>query len=205
METEELLGRRATTTRPSSAARRCTGARASRPTIGRRASASSSRRWTRTSPIPSRDYDAPFLMPVEDVHTIAGRGTVVTGRVERGVLRIGRAVEICRSRLDARGQAASRRRHGHPDVPRGPAGGPRRRELRAAPSRRRPRRGRCAVRCSPRPASMTPRTQGEGRDVRPLREGGRPAHAVRAGLPPAVLLRHDGRDRHARRRRRGST
>ncbi|HEY8073275.1 MAG TPA: elongation factor Tu [Labilithrix sp.] len=45
-------------------------------------------------PDPSRDFAAPFLMPVQDVCTIPGRGTVVTGRVERGVLRIGDAVEI---------------------------------------------------------------------------------------------------------------
>ena len=45
-------------------------------------------------PIPERDYDAPFLMPVEDVFTIEGRGTVVTGRVARGVLRLGDTVEI---------------------------------------------------------------------------------------------------------------
>jgi elongation factor Tu len=45
-------------------------------------------------PDPVRDYDSPFLMPIEGVHTIPGRGTVVSGRVERGTLRIGQAVEI---------------------------------------------------------------------------------------------------------------
>jgi elongation factor Tu len=45
-------------------------------------------------PDPVRDYDAPFLMPIEDVHTIVGRGTVVTGRVERGTLSPGQTVEI---------------------------------------------------------------------------------------------------------------
>jgi elongation factor Tu len=45
-------------------------------------------------PDPPRDYDAPFMMPVEGVHTIEGRGTVVTGRVERGVLPVGENVEI---------------------------------------------------------------------------------------------------------------
>ena len=38
-------------------------------------------------PTPVRDVDHPFLMPVEDVFSISGRGTVVTGRVERGVLK----------------------------------------------------------------------------------------------------------------------
>ncbi|MDT9627946.1 hypothetical protein RTF48_25260, partial [Escherichia coli] len=45
-------------------------------------------------PEPTRDTDKPFLMPVEDVFTISGRGTVVTGRVERGVVKPGDEVEI---------------------------------------------------------------------------------------------------------------
>jgi elongation factor Tu len=45
-------------------------------------------------PEPQRDTDKAFLMPVEDVFTITGRGTVVTGRVERGVLKSGETVEI---------------------------------------------------------------------------------------------------------------
>ena len=45
-------------------------------------------------PDPMRDVDKPFIMPVEDVFTISGRGTVVTGRVERGILHVGDEVEI---------------------------------------------------------------------------------------------------------------
>jgi elongation factor Tu len=45
-------------------------------------------------PEPVRDVDRPFLMPVEDVFSITGRGTVVTGRVEQGVVRVGETVEI---------------------------------------------------------------------------------------------------------------
>jgi len=45
-------------------------------------------------PIPNRPKDQPFLMPVEDVFGIKGRGTVVTGRVERGVVKVGESVEI---------------------------------------------------------------------------------------------------------------
>jgi len=45
-------------------------------------------------PDPKRDIDKPFLMPVEDVFTIAGRGTVVTGRVERGVLKVNDEIAI---------------------------------------------------------------------------------------------------------------
>src|SRR3989441_4104561 len=43
---------------------------------------------------PVRDVDKPFIMPVEDVFTISGRGTVVTGRVERGIVKVGEEVEI---------------------------------------------------------------------------------------------------------------
>jgi elongation factor Tu len=43
---------------------------------------------------PIRDIDKPFIMPVEDVFTISGRGTVVTGRVERGVIKVGEEIEI---------------------------------------------------------------------------------------------------------------
>jgi len=45
-------------------------------------------------PEPERDIDKPFLMPVEDVFSISGRGTVVTGRVERGIIKVGEEVEI---------------------------------------------------------------------------------------------------------------
>ena len=45
-------------------------------------------------PLPTREIDKPFLMPVEDVFTISGRGTVVTGRVERGRIKVGEDVEI---------------------------------------------------------------------------------------------------------------
>jgi elongation factor Tu len=47
-------------------------------------------------PLPSRITDRPFLMPVEDVFGIKGRGTVVTGRVERGSLKVGEEIEIIR-------------------------------------------------------------------------------------------------------------
>ena len=45
-------------------------------------------------PEPQRANDKPFLMPIEDVFSISGRGTVVTGRVERGVIRVGDEIEI---------------------------------------------------------------------------------------------------------------
>jgi elongation factor Tu len=46
------------------------------------------------SPQPQRDIDKPFLLPVEDVFSISGRGTVVTGRVERGIVKVGEEIEI---------------------------------------------------------------------------------------------------------------
>jgi len=45
-------------------------------------------------PQPERPIDLPFLMPVEDVFSISGRGTVVTGRIERGIVKVGEEVEI---------------------------------------------------------------------------------------------------------------
>ncbi|TDT66953.1 translation elongation factor 1A (EF-1A/EF-Tu) [Hypnocyclicus thermotrophus] len=45
-------------------------------------------------PTPERPVDQPFLMPIEDVFTITGRGTVVTGRVERGIIKVGEEIEI---------------------------------------------------------------------------------------------------------------
>ncbi len=45
-------------------------------------------------PVPPRDVDKPFLMPVEDVFTITGRGTVATGRIEQGVVNVGEEIEI---------------------------------------------------------------------------------------------------------------
>src|SRR5438477_1418552 len=45
-------------------------------------------------PLPQRDVDKPFLMPIEDIFSISGRGTVVTGRIERGKVKVGEEVEI---------------------------------------------------------------------------------------------------------------
>ncbi len=45
-------------------------------------------------PLPERDVDKPFLMPIEDVFSISGRGTVVTGRVDRGIVKVGEEIEL---------------------------------------------------------------------------------------------------------------
>ncbi|HVT82397.1 MAG TPA: elongation factor Tu, partial [Phycisphaerae bacterium] len=53
-------------------------------------------------PQPERPIDQPFLMPIEDVFSISGRGTVVTGRVERGIVKVGEEVEIIGIRLTSK-------------------------------------------------------------------------------------------------------
>ena len=58
-------------------------------------------------PTPTRDTDKPFLMPVEDVFTITGRGTVATGRVERGMLKLNEPVEIVGLRDEPRKTVAT--------------------------------------------------------------------------------------------------
>ena len=140
-------------------------------------------------PDPVRETDKPFLMPVEDVFTITGRGTVVTGRIERGQVNLNEEVEIVgirptstkttvtgiemfRKLLDS-GQAGDnvgllRARH-------------QARGRRARPGRRQARHHHSAH-----------GVRGPG--LHPQEGGGRPAHAVLQQLPPAVLLPHHGRD-----------
>jgi elongation factor Tu len=64
------------------------------PEIGEQAILALMAEVDRYIPQPARALDRPFLMPVEDVFSISGRGTVVTGRVERGVIKVGEEVEI---------------------------------------------------------------------------------------------------------------
>ena len=64
------------------------------PAIGREAILKLMDAVDATIPQPERPVDLPFLMPVEDVFSISGRGTVVTGRVERGIVKVGEEVEI---------------------------------------------------------------------------------------------------------------
>jgi elongation factor Tu len=65
-----------------------------RPEIGKEAIMKLMAEVDRYIPTPERAVDKPFLMPVEDVFSISGRGTVVTGRVERGIIKVGQDVEI---------------------------------------------------------------------------------------------------------------
>jgi elongation factor Tu len=139
-------------------------------------------------PTPARPKDQPFLMPVEDVFTITGRGTVATGRVERGQLKAGEALEIVGPGSDDE--------HGGDvdgDVPQDPG-------LRRGGRQR----GRSAAWRGPQvdPARSGSGEAGldqaahevHGRGVYPVEGGGRPPQAVLQRVPSAVLLPHDGRD-----------
>jgi elongation factor Tu len=141
-------------------------------------------------PTPERPVDQPFLMPVEDVFSISGRGTVATGRVERGVVKVGEELEIVGLQAVEEDDLHRRR-----DVPQAARPGPGRRQCRRAAARRRPRRHRArpgAVQAGLGQAAH----QVRGRGLYPHQGGGRAAHAVLHQLPAAVLLPDDGRDRH---------
>ena len=150
-------------------------------------------------PTPERALDQPFLMPIEDVFSISGRGTVVTGRVERGIIHVGDEIEIVGIRPTAKttctGVEMFRKL-----LDQGEAGdnigvllrGTKREEV---------ERGQVLA----KPGSITPHTKFSAEVyVLTKEEGGRhtPFHAVLQGLSSAVLLPHDGRDRHDRAARR---
>ena len=146
------------------------------------------RRWTSYIPEPVRAIDGPFLMPIEDVFSISGRGTVVTGRVERGQVKVGDEVEIVGIKATTKtictGVEMFRKL-----LDEGQAGdnvgvllrGTKREEV---------ERGQVLA----KPGSITPHTHVRGGGVRADEGGGRSAHAVLQGLPAAVLLPHDRRD-----------
>ena len=70
-------------------------------------------------PVPERAVDGAFLMPVEDVFSISGRGTVVTGRIERGIVKVNDEVEIVGLRPTLEDDL-----HGRGDVPQAAGPGP---------------------------------------------------------------------------------
>jgi len=143
-------------------------------------------------PTPERDLDKPFLMPIEDVFSITGRGTVVTGKVEQGKVNTGDEIEIVgikdtqtttctgvemfRKLLDE-GQAPGRRQHRRPVAWHRQGRGP------AWPGARRPRQ-------------HHPAHQVRGRGLRPHEGRGRPPQAVLLELPSAVLLPDHRHHRH---------
>ena len=104
-------------------------------------------------PEPVRDLDKPFLMPVEDVFSITGRGTVATGRIEQGIVNTGDKVEIVG--IKDTDQDGRHRRRDVPQDPRRGSGGRQRRRLLRGTKREEIERGQ--VLC--KPGSITPHTK----------------------------------------------
>ena len=119
-------------------------------------------------PTPERDIDKPFLMPIEDVFTITGRGTVVTGRVEQGVVETGHKVEIVGLRATQETTCT-----GRGDVPQDPRPGRGRRQHRRPVAGHR-QEGGAAGQVLAAPKSITPHTEFEAQVyVLSKAEGGR--------------------------------
>ncbi len=140
-------------------------------------------------PQPERPVDQPFLMPVEDVFSISGRGTVVTGRVERGIVKVGEEIEIVGIRATQKtictGVEMFRKL-----LDQGQAGDNIGALLRGT-KREDVERGQ--VLC--KPGSVKPHTKFKA-EAYILDQGrGWPSHAVLHQLPSAVLLPHHRRDR----------
>ncbi len=139
-------------------------------------------------PQPERAVDKPFLMAIEDVFSISGRGTVVTGRVERGIVKVGDEVEIIGLRdtqkTVATGVEMFRKLSGS---------GPGRRQHRRIASR--DEEGRRGARAGAGEAGLDhPAQEVHGVGVHFDEGRGRSSHAVLQRIPSAVLLPDDGRD-----------
>ena len=140
-------------------------------------------------PEPERDLDKPFLMPVEDIFSITGRGTVATGRIEQGIVNTGDEVEIV-----GINDTTEDGRHRRRDVPQEPRPGPGGRQRRLPAPRHQARGDRA------RPGALQARLdhaahQVQVRGLLPEEGGGRSPHAVLLGLPASVLLPHHRRHR----------
>ena len=139
-------------------------------------------------PLPARDIDKPFLMPIEDIFSIQGRGTVVTGRIERGKVKVGEDVEIVGFR-ETRKTVVTGVEMFKKQLDEGTGGRQRR------PAAARHGEGRRGARHGAGQAGLDHAAhQVQGRGVRAVEGRRRAAHAVLQGLPAAVLLPHDGRD-----------
>ena len=121
-------------------------------------------------PEPVREVDKPFLMAVEDVFSIEGRGTVATGRIERGIVKVGDEVEIIGLSHEPRKTIVHRRRNVQQDARSRPG----RRQRRLPAPRHEARRNSSAARCWPSRARSR-RTRSSKREVYVLskEEGGR--------------------------------
>ena len=143
-------------------------------------------------PEPERDLDKPFLMPIEDVFTITGRGTVVTGKVEQGKVHTGDEIEIVGLR-DTQKTTCTGVEMFRKILDQGQAGDNIGALLRGT-KKEDVERGQ--VLC--KPGSITPHTNFEGQVYVLTQERGWSAQAVLQQLPAAVLLPHDRRHRHDR-------
>ena len=141
-------------------------------------------------PEPQRDLDKPFLMPVEDVFTITGRGTVATGRIEQGKVNVGDEVELVGIHEQTNKTVVTGVEMFRKLLDYGQAGdnvgcllrGVKREEI---------ERGQVLA----KPGVDHPAHEVQGRGLLPHQGRGRAPHAVLQRLPAAVLLPHDGRDR----------
>ena len=138
-------------------------------------------------PEPVREMDQPFLMPIEDVFSIEGRGTVVTGRVERGIIKVGEEVEIVGLRRHQKTVVTGVEmfRKLLDEGQRGDNIG----VLLRGMKKEDVERGQVLA----KPGSITPHTKFKARSVRPEQGRRRTSYAVLQGLSSAVLLPHHGR------------
>ena len=140
-------------------------------------------------PLPQRDIDKPFLMPIEDIFTISGRGTVATGRVERGKVKVGEEVEIVGLQKESLKKVVTGVEMFKKLLDEGVAGD----NIGALASRS----GAEGHRARDGPGEARehhPAHEVQGRGVRAEQGRGRTSHPVLHGLPAAVLLPDDGRD-----------
>ncbi len=139
-------------------------------------------------PTPPRPVEKPFLMPIEDIFSITGRGTVVTGRVERGVVKVGEEVEIVgihpTRKTVVTGVEMFRKL-----LDEGQAGDNVGALLRGV-DKDAVERGQVLA----KPGSITAAQEVQGGSVRVDEGGGGAAHAVFPGVSAAILFSDDGRD-----------
>ena len=139
-------------------------------------------------PLPARDIDKPFLMPIEDIFSISGRGTVVTGRIERGKVKVGEEAEIVGFR-ETRKTVVTGVEMFKKQLDEGHGG----RQRRSAAARH--GEGRRGARDGAGEAGIDHAAQEvQGRSLRAEQGRRRASYAVLQGLPSAVLLPHDGCD-----------
>ena len=139
-------------------------------------------------PMPERAIDKPFMMPIEDIFSIQGRGTVVTGRIERGICKVGEEMEIVGFR-DTRKTVVTGVEMFKKLLDEGRAGDNVGLLLRGI-EKNDVERGQVIA----KPGSIKPLQEVQGRSVRVVEGRRRAAHAVLQWLPAAVLLPDDGRD-----------